>query len=148
MDELTKKRLRWFGGNAEGLALYQMFIDLSHTWDDLIDGDNVPKENINNAFKIALIYLPSNSVWRAIQNEVLPMFDMVVSAWEVANKFESEKDEHGIEIAHGLRYAAGHILAYALTYCVGRENAKLALPELWKDIYFERLDDYKSEHLA
>ena len=75
------------------------------------------------------------------------MWVSVVSAYEVANTFERNKDEHGLEIAHGLRYAAGHILSYALHVCVGRNKAQEILPELWKDIFFERFDDYKKGHL-
>jgi spore coat polysaccharide biosynthesis predicted glycosyltransferase SpsG len=42
----------------------------------------------------------------------------------LACEFEKDKDSHGIEIAHTLRYAAGHILAYAVHVCVGPEKAK------------------------
>jgi hypothetical protein len=75
------------------------------------------------------------------------MWLSVVSAYETANKFEKDKDPHGIEIAHGLRYAAGHIIAYAVHVCVGAEKAKEILPEVWKNIYFERYEEYRKEHL-
>jgi hypothetical protein len=147
-DSLNATRLEWFGGNVDALNMYLMFIDLSHTWDDLVDKDQEATENsINNAFMIALVYLPSNPFYRSIQDQIMPMWLSVVSAYEVANKFEKDKDEHGIEIAHSLRYAAGHIIAYALHACVGPEKAKEALPLLWKDIFFERFEDYRKEHL-
>ena len=57
------------------------------------------------------------------------------------------KDEHGLEIAHGLRYAAGNIVAYAVHVCVGPEKALKILPEVWKAIFAERFEDYKSEVL-
>jgi hypothetical protein len=145
---INADRLEWFGGNQDALNMYRMFIDLSHTWDDLVDKDNGGDEaSINNAFLIALVYLPSNPFYRSIQEQVLPMWMMVVSAYEIANKFEKDKDEHGIEIAHSLRYAAGHIIAYALHVCVGPQKAKEVLPLLWKDIFFERFDTYRKEHL-
>jgi len=31
--------------------------------------------------------------------------------------------------------------------CVGPEKAKEILPEMWKNIFFERFDDYRKEHL-
>ena len=150
MDDpkLNTDRLEWFGGNVDAFNMYRMFIDLSHTWDDLIDKDTEIDDNtINNAFMIALVYLPSNPFYRQIQDQILPMWMVVVSAYEMANKFEKDKDEHGIEIAHSLRYAAGHIVAYALQVCVGKEKAKEVLPLLWKDIFFERFEDYRKEHL-
>jgi len=140
--------LDWFGGNKQALAMYQMFADLSHTWDDLIDRDKpVSDDAINNAFLICLIYLPSNSFYRSIQDQILPMWVTVVSAFQTANKFEKDKDPHGVEIAHGLRYAAGNIVAYAIHICVGPEKAKLYVPEMWKDVIFERFDEYRKEHL-
>jgi hypothetical protein len=75
------------------------------------------------------------------------MWLVVVSAYETANHYEKTKDAHGIEIAHGLRYASGNILAYAVHVCVGPEKAKEILPEMWKSMFFERFDDYRKEHL-
>ena len=121
---------------------------MSHTWDDLVDKDkNVSESEINNAFLIALVYLQANPFYRSIQEQIWPMWMMVVTAYETANKFEREKDPHGIEIAHSLRYAAGHIIAYAVQVCVGPEKAKDILPEVWKNVFYERFDDYRKEHL-
>ena len=141
-------KLEWFGGNQDALSMFRMLVDLSHTWDDLVDRDNpTPDADINNAFLICLVYLQANPFYRSIQEQVWPMWVTVVSAYETANKFEKDKDPHGIEIAHGLRYAAGHIIAYAVHTCVGPEKAREVLPEIWKNIYFERYEDYRKEHL-
>lgn len=148
MDELDQKRLGFFGGNIDALNMYKMFIDLSHTWDDMVDKDNdLTEDRINNAFLTCLVYLPCNPFYQKIQRAIMPMWITVVSAFQTGNRFEKEKDEHGLEIAHNLRYAAGHILAYAVHECVGPERAKDILPELWKDVVFERYEDYRKEHL-
>lgn len=148
MDHVNEKRLSWFGGNKDALNMYLMFIDLSHVWDDMVDKDkSLTEEQINNAFLICLVYLPANPFYQKIQRDIMPMWISVVSAFQTANGFEKAKDEHGIEIAHNLRYAAGHILAYAVHVCVGPEKSKEVLPELWKDIVFERYEDYRKEHL-
>jgi hypothetical protein len=141
-------KLEWFGGNQDALNMFRMFVVMSHTWDDLVDKDkNVSESEINNAFLIALVYLQANPFYRSIQEQIWPMWMMVVTAYETANKFEREKDPHGIEIAHSLRYAAGHIIAYAVQVCVGPEKAKDILPEVWKNVFYERFDDYRKEHL-
>jgi hypothetical protein len=75
------------------------------------------------------------------------MWLTVVSAYQTANKFEQDKDEHGLEIAHTLRYAAGNIIAYAVHVCVGPEKAKEVLPDMWKTVVAERYADYKAEVL-
>jgi hypothetical protein len=115
-----KGKLEWFGGNQDALNMYRMLVDIVHTWDDLIDRDKeVPDTDINNAFLIALVYMPANPFYQSIQQQVMPMWLTVLSAYEVANKFEKDKDEVGLEIAHNLRYAAGHVVAYMVQACVG-----------------------------
>jgi hypothetical protein len=141
-------KLEWFGGNQDAFNMYCAFSDLSHIWDDLVDKDkDVPAAKINQAFLTCLVYLPANPFYRSIQDQILPMWLTVVSAYETANHFESVKDAHGIEIAHGLRYAAGNIVAYAVHVCVGPEKAKEFLPDVWKTIFYERFDEYRKEHL-
>jgi hypothetical protein len=141
-------KLEWFGGNQDALNMYRALVSLAHAWDDLVDGDKDVSENTTNqAFLTCLVYLPANPFYRQIQDQVLPMWMMVVSAYETANTFERNKDPHGLEIAHSLRYAAGHIVAYAVTVCVGPEKAKEILPDVWKAMFYERFDDYRKEHL-
>lgn len=146
MTEIGK--LEWFGGNQDALNMYRMFVDVAHTWDDLVDKDKeVSEDAINNTFLTCLVYLPANPFYQTIQAQVLPMWLTVVSAYQVANHFEREKDPHGIEIAHSLRYAVGNIVAYAVHVCVGKEEAKRVLPDVWKAIFFERFEDYRKEHI-
>jgi hypothetical protein len=141
-------KLEWFGGNEYALHMYRMLVDLVHTWDDLIDKDkDVSDVEINNAFLIALVYMPSNPFYRQIQDHIMPMWVTVLSAYEVANKFERDKDERGLEISHNLRYAAGHVVAYMVQACVGYEKSREIMPEIWKVIVDERFDDYRKEHL-
>lgn len=143
----TAGKLEWFGGNEDALNMYRMFVNMLHTWDDLVDKDRpLDEATINNAFLTALVYLPANPFYRSIQDAIFPMWMTVVSAYETANKFERDKDPHGIEIAHTLRYAAGHIVAFAVTTCVGPEKAKEYLPEMWKSVVHERFEQYRKEH--
>ena len=145
----TEGKLEWFGGNQDALNMFRAFVDLSHIWDDLIDRDKpVPADAVNRAFLTCLVYLPANPFYRAIQDQILPMWLVVVSAYETANTFEKQKDAHGIEIAHSLRYAAGNIIAYAVHVCLGAQEAKNVLPEVWKAVFYERFDDYRKEHLS
>ncbi len=142
-------KLEWFGGNQDALNMYRAFVDLAHTWDDMVDKDKpVSADDINRAFLTTLVYLPANPFYRAIQDQILPMWLVVVSSYETANKFEQDKDPHGIEIAHSLRYAAGNIVAYAVHVCLGAEKAKEVLPDVWKAMFYERFDDYRKEHLS
>jgi hypothetical protein len=141
-------KLEWFGGNQDALNFFRMLVDLAHTWDDLVDKDKpVDEHSINRAFLTALVYMQANPFYQRIQQQVLPMWITVVSAYETANYFERSKDPYGLEIAHVLRYAAGSIVAYAIHVCVGPERAKIYVPEMWKAVVVERFDDYRKEHL-
>jgi len=141
-------KLEWFGGNEDALNMFRMFIDLAHTWDDLVDKDKeATEQGINNAFLICLVYLPLNPFYQQIQRDIMPMWISVVSAYQTANQYERTKDEHGVEIAHGLRYASGNIVAYAVHVCVGPEKAAAFMPEVWKAMMVERFDEYRKEHL-
>lgn len=144
----SEGKLEWFGGNEHALNMFRMFVDLAHTWDDLVDKDKEAGEAaINNAFLICLVYLPLNQFYQQIQRDIMPMWISVVSAYQTANQYERDKDAHGVEIAHTLRYAAGNIIAYAVHVCVGPEKAAKYMPEVWKVIVVERFDEYRKEHL-
>lgn len=143
-------KIEWFNGNEDAFRVFQMLLNLAHIWDDLVDKDKphlVNEFSINNAFLICLVYLPMSPFYRSIQYDVLPMWITVVSGYEAANLYERNKDPHGIEIAHTLRYAAGNIVAYMIHVCVGAEKAREYIPEMWKIMVFERYDAYKKEHL-
>jgi hypothetical protein len=57
----NEEKLAWFGGNTDALNLFHHLVELIHIWDDLIDKDKpVSDEQINKAFLIALVYMPSN----------------------------------------------------------------------------------------
>jgi hypothetical protein len=141
-------KLEWFGGNQAALDMYAAIVDMSQIWDDLIDRDKpVSDKAINQAFLTALVYLQCNPFYRSIQDQILPMWLTTVSAFETANKFEQDKDEHGLEIAHILRYSGGQIIAYAIHVCVGPEKAREYIPEMWKIVADERFAQYRKEHL-
>jgi hypothetical protein len=143
-----EEKLEWFGGNKDALDIFNSLVDLVHIWDDLIDKDKpVSDADINKAFLIALVYMPSNPFYQKIQSHILPMWVTAASAFEVANKFERDRDEHGLEIAHNLRYAAGHVVAYMSIMCVGYNKAKEFLPVIWKTIVNDRFEEYRKEHL-
>jgi hypothetical protein len=143
-----ERKLEWFGGNADALNMFYTLVDLSNVWDDLIDRDKpVSDFDINRAFLSALVYLPANPFYNRIQMQVLPLWMTVISAYETANKFENDKDEHGLEIAHNLRYATGHIIVFMSQACLGYDKAQKFIPEIWKTIVDDRIDDYRKEHL-
>ena len=141
-------QLEWFGGNAAAMDACNAIFRLSHIWDDLIDKDApVSDAKINEAFVTALVYLPTNPFYRAIQLDIAPMWLSIVSAYETANQYERDKEPFGLELAYMLRCAIGHIVAYAIHVCVGPEKTREFAPMMWKTIVNERFEEYRKEHL-
>ena len=53
-------KLEWFGGNTDALAMYDLFKELAHIWDDLVDKDKpVSEDAINKALLISKEYISS-----------------------------------------------------------------------------------------
>lgn len=143
----TGVELEWFGGNKDAYDMVRMLGDLSHTWDDLVDGDERRSEqDINAAFLTCLVYLPMNPFYRAHQAAIIPMWVSVVASYEAANRFERDGDAQGLEIGHVLRYLAGHIATYAIVACVGQAKASDYVAKMWKAVVGERVGEYIEEH--
>lgn len=143
-------KIEWFGGSQDAYDVFHIILDLAHVWDDIVDNDKpqaVTEFSVNHAFLSCLVYLQVSPFYRSIQQQILPMWITVVSGYEAANLFERNNDEHGIEIAHNLRYAAGHIIAYMIHVCVGPDKAREYVPDMWKVLVFERYEKYRKEHL-
>jgi len=143
----TEGRAEWFDGDLNGLEIFRLLVDLLHIWDDLVDKDKpVSESQINRAFLNCLVFLPCNALYQKIQLQIAPLWVCIVSAYETANQFEQIGESHGVEIAHTLRYSAGHIIAYAMVISSGMEHAKKHLPDMWKAVVFERFEPYQKEH--
>jgi hypothetical protein len=117
--------------HQDALNMYHAFADLAHIWDDLVDKDKpvAPADRINRAFLTCLGHLPGKSVLPSVfKTRFCPCGCTVVSAYETANFFEANEDRHGIEIAHGLRYASAILLLTQFMFVLALKQAKEVLP--------------------
>lgn len=138
----------WFNNNEDAVRLFQDLCGLADVWDNLIDKDKpVSNKEINELFITCLFRLPMNPIYHALELQIAPMWLTVISAYETANHFEDVKDEHGIELGHVLRYAAGHIISYVIIHCVGIDKSRQYIPEMWKNLANERFEEYRGEHI-
>lgn len=141
-------RAEWFGGELAGVDMVWLLVQMTHTWDDLIDKDKpVTDAAINNMMRIALVCLPANPVYQKIQGAAPALWSTIISAYAAANSYEKSKDEKGLEIGHTLRYMAGNLISLAMEACIGFDAASNYMPEMWKVVVFERFNDYRQEHL-
>ena len=139
----------WFNGNKDAIDAFRQLCILADVWDNIVDGDKpVSQAEVNNAFLICLFNLPLNPLYRHLETQIAPMWLTVVAAYETANKFEKDKDEHGISLGFSLRHAAGNIISYMMIYCCGMDKAREYIPEMWKNLCPDRYEDYRAEHLG
>lgn len=140
-------RLEWFAGDADALALYEAFSEIAHIWDDMVDRDCVvPAERINRAFRLALIDVSCNPVFHRHYEALRPMLVSAVACYEAANQFEQDRDAHGLELAHVLRYAVAQVFVYLITVSLGEDRARAVLPQALKRMMPERMFIYLKEH--
>ena len=137
----------WFNGNEHMERLYKDFVTVVHTWDDLIDKDKpVSDADINLAFSLALVSIPLNPAFQAYKNEIIPLVLTGIAGYMTANEYEKNKDQHGIELAHGLRYAIANVFSFLIVQQNGLEASIPILQEAYKEMIPERFDDYRKEH--
>ena len=87
----------WFGNDHSGVEFVVILCQLGHIWDDLIDRDcEVSNDAINNMMRLALVALPLNSVYRKIQHVAPHLISTIISSYETANSYETNKDEKGL----------------------------------------------------
>lgn len=139
--------LAWFGGDRNGLEIFDAMIELGHTWDNLIDKDKpVTDAQINSAFYTALVRLPLNPLYASVQHKIIPLWVAVINAYEVSNGFEKAGAVDGLAISYGLRSSMVHIVCYLITVCAGADHARKVMPDVWKHVIEEDFNGYIQEH--
>ena len=89
--EIFKKA---FGDKVEAAAFCLDIIYIAHFWDDLIDKDKTrTNEEINRAFEILLIGMPTNNFYQEYQKAIMPMLHTTITAWYESNKRQSGNEE-------------------------------------------------------
>lgn len=138
-----------FGGNEPAYELALLFIRVANTWDDLIDRDcAVGDEEINQVFTDLLVMLPRNPFYRQYEAHLQPLVVSSIISYRLANRWERERDEHGLEIGHVLRYAPAQIVAMIVWLCRGWEASQAVMGDLMKALCDDRVDHYKAEVLG
>jgi hypothetical protein len=121
-----------------------MFI--AHLWDDLIDGDFRSKEDINEAFRIALIDIPKNPFYLAHIGDLRPLMMNVILQWQDANVLEKGNREDRAK-AFMLKASVLQLFNYC-AYLVGGPAWAIEVGPDVRRFYVESIDDYIGENNA
>lgn len=134
-----------YQNNVEAVRLAEMLVEISHTWDDLVDGDKpVTTEQINRMMWHALANIPSNGFYRNYGHLLLPVMQLAMCNWHVANELEKSPGR-AREISHVLRHALGDVLVFMAAIVGDVDWARKVGPEIRLRCQRQPLDEYLKE---
>lgn len=121
-----------FKGDAAAVDYILLLARVADVWDNLIDKDvPVSPLDINDAFWILSIEIPSNAFYRRHMDELLPVTKSGIANWMIATEIEKSPTTNlALEIAHVIRYSIADLVVMAALLSGGREWAASVGPEL------------------
>lgn len=116
--------LSLFQGNADALRLMQLWCDVSHTYDDLIDCDkHVPAESIHRMVWSLAVAIPENAFYQRFSAYLRPVVVLAINGWRAANEMEQSGSEEQLRIAHADRYLGSHFAIMLMELIGGHDYA-------------------------
>jgi ubiquinone/menaquinone biosynthesis C-methylase UbiE len=133
-------------GNEDAIRLVNHWHKVLHLWDDLIDGDKtITRNQVNDAFTIALVDIPSNPFFQANSDQLLPLLSSGITSWHAANVMERNGCRELIAQAHMHRIQIGAVFIACAQIIGGRDWAVEVGPLMWQLTQGDRLKDYTHE---
>ena len=112
-------------GDEDAVAFYRHVANLSHTYDDLIDGDKaVSPPQVHAWVWTALFELPLNPFFVRFEGTLRPLLMTGILNWIAANEMERSGSREELRVAHVTRYAVGDVLLAAMTLTGGIDHAR------------------------
>ena len=142
------KQLQAIYQNDAAVEFARILQRIASIWDDLVDGDLVPDNEIHEAFTLALFDLPNNAFYATNRKILEPVLYNGMLNWRIATRIERDRSSSAqlIEQAHVLRYS----VADALTLALGLLHGTAAVEEHGATIralvMTDTLAQYREEH--
>lgn len=110
--------------------------------DDVADGDEVSRAQLDRALNQLLVAMPSNPFFVAHASALLPVVAVQLLKWQASDKAERE----GFADTRSYMWRAGYydIILLAVQICHGYETAVEMAPAVM-ELYGEKLEDYQKE---
>lgn len=132
------------------VALFMDFFALSEVWDDLVDCDRpLTADEINDAFWIALVRIPSNPLYLSHGAAIRATMQNAIMSWLQSNLIHvSRPGRSGEEIVagHVIRYQLVDLLSLLLSEFFGWRYAAEQALEIRELIRHETLLDFAGEN--
>lgn len=132
-------------GNRAAADVVWVFSEVSHLWDDVIDGDPIRAGWADQVFLHVLLDLPRNPFYQANLARLLPSFENAVHAWFASRQLEVSGDEEDQVIAHVTRFNFADFVSTVVELACGRDYALANAARIRKMVHQERLAEYRNE---
>jgi len=129
-------------GYKPAIDLCNLFFHVCQVWDDLVDKDkDVTEEQVNNAFIIALIEIPSNPFYQQYFHYLKGVMFAGIIDWMDANDLE-KGDEHQKMVAYTLRDNFNNLLIHCAYLLGGKAWMHHIRKQLRLNVYDEPIREY------
>lgn len=140
----TEKLFYFFKGDEWAVRFCVDFVYICHLWDDLIDKDkDRTDQEINDAFRIALVDIPTNPFFAKHRQALCPIVLNIILRWQDANVLERGND-HDKHMAY--MHRAGMLEIFNIcAYLIGGPNWVYEVGPDMRRMYEEKLEDFMEE---
>lgn len=129
----TQAFARWFKGNASAMRFCADMAEVSHVWDDLVDGDKpVLPSQADKTFRKLILEIPANDFYRANFNFLHPVMISIWSQWDAANRMEAAPLSGDLQKTYMLRASLYQLFHAVAVLCGGLDWASEIGPEIYR----------------
>ena len=128
----TQSFNRWFKGNQSAMRFCADVLEVSHVWDDIVDGDDVTPSEGDKAFRKALLEIPANEFYRANFGFLHPVMVLIWAQWDAANKMEAHQLKNDFVKTYMLRASLYQLFHACAVLCGGLDWAAEIGPEVYR----------------
>lgn len=118
------------------------FYHVIQAWDDFVDGDAMPRDEIDRAIYASLVEIPSNPFFRSNASILLPIHSNLVLKWKGADTAE----QSGTSLHQAYMWRAGfYDLILQVVSIVHGPKLAMECAHVVMELYAESFEDYAKE---
>lgn len=138
LDDVAKR-------DSEACSFLRHILDIAAVWDDLIDRDcHVNDCDINRAFELALVALPSNTFYMRHLSLLHPLIVNSITNWHIATTMERQDRAEMREVSFVLRSSYADLFVMVARILSGRDFAHALGMRVRRFVHDEGISEYLS----
>jgi hypothetical protein len=133
-----------YQGYMPAVELTVLLFEVSQTWDDLIDGETLSNDDINDTFVKCLCILPANEMMRLMPELTHHIYNLFLR-WRDSTEMENNSpSDDDLNMCYMLRAGFYDIIVLIAAKLYGDQYAKSVGPMV-RRFYSEKLEAFKLE---